>query len=65
VDYAKKKGKGFVIGLSTMFMMDFFILWWKVSQIRQILDSRNMLTHKTTGIGVVKILMPTAFTTKR
>jgi hypothetical protein len=27
VDYAKKKGKGFVIGLSTMFMMDFFILW--------------------------------------
>jgi hypothetical protein len=63
-----KKDWGFVISLSVMCMMDFLILSWQFSQIRLILISRDMLTHKPTGIGVLKILMPNSnflFPTKR
>jgi hypothetical protein len=44
--------------LSVMCMTDFLILNWHFSQMRLILISRVILTHITTGIGVVKILMP-------
>jgi hypothetical protein len=46
------------IGLSIMCMTDFLIQSSHFSQLRLILISRNMLTHCTTGIGVVKIHMP-------
>jgi hypothetical protein len=45
-------------GLSVMCLTDFLILSWHFSQMRLTLISQDKLTHKTTGTGVVKILMP-------
>jgi hypothetical protein len=47
-----------VTGFSVMCMMDISILSWHFSQMRVILISWDMVTHKTTGIGAVKSSYP-------
>jgi hypothetical protein len=54
-----KKERDFVSDLTNMCMTDLLILGRHFSQMRLILLSRDMVTHKTTCIGVV-ILFKTA-----